>query len=365
VKEYDFLIVGAGLFGATFARLVTDKGKKCLVIEQRNHIAGNCYTENVEGINVHKYGPHIFHTKDKNIWKFVNQYAEFNNFRYRVKAFYKDRLYSFPINMSTLHELYGVILPSEAREVINQKKINSNNLDNVEDWCLSQIGTELYEMFIKGYTTKQWGRHPKDVPAYIIKRIPIRFTYSDYYFDDLEYQGIPIGGYTKLIERLLNGIEVRLGINYLEEKPFWDSTATQIVYTGELDRLLNFKYGKLPYRSLRFENEVIYISDYQGIAAINYTEEEISYTRKIEHKHFEFGNQPFTIVTTEFPQDKGEPYYPIETDRNLDLYSRYLAEMKTDSKIIFGGRLAEYKYLNMDQAIQSAMQKAEECLKLS
>lgn len=355
---YDYLIVGAGIYGSVFARELTNAGKKVLVIDKRNHIGGNCYTENIEGINVHKYGPHIFHTSDKRVWDYVNNLVPFNHFSYRPKIKYKDNIYSLPINMMSLYQVYGVKTPEEAKQKLDEVKIPNEKPSNLEEWILSQVGPELYEIFIKGYTTKQWGRDPKLLPSFIIKRLPIRLTFDDnYYFDN--YQGIPIGGYTKIFEKLLDGIEVRLGTDFFEQKEYFESISTKVLYTGPIDRFYDYKFGKLEYRSLHFENEVLSISDFQGIAGMNYGDVDVPYTRIIEHKHFEFGEQPKTVITKEYPRNEGEPYYPVNDTTNNDRYNQYKELMSMEDKYLFGGRLADYKYYDMHQVFASALKRSK------
>lgn len=356
--DYDYLIVGAGLFGSVFARELTNTGNRVLVIDKRNHIGGNCYTENVGGIHVHKYGPHIFHTSNKEIWEYVNNLTTFNNFSYRPKVNYKGSIYSFPINLMTLYQVYGVTTPTEALKILESKKVNIPTPTNLEEWCLSQIGNELYEIFIKGYTQKQWNRNPKDLPISIIKRLPTRLNFDDsYYFDD--YEGIPTDGYTKIFENLLNGIEVKLNEDYFLNREYYDNIASKVVYTGPIDKFYNYKFGKLEYRSLDFETEKLDIFDYQGSAGINYTDYEIPYTRIIEHKHFNFGKQPFTVITKEYPKTEGEPYYPINDANNNDRYDKYKQLMLMEDKFVFGGRLTDYKYYDMHQVIGSALHKSK------
>jgi UDP-galactopyranose mutase len=355
----DYVIVGSGLFGSIFARELTDNGYKCLVIDKRPHIGGNCYTENIDTINVHKYGPHIFHTSDNNIWNYINKFAKFNNFINRPKVFYKDNLYSFPINLMTLYQIYGVKTPQEAILKLNEVKKNIQTPKNLEEWVLSQVGQEIYETFIKGYTTKQWNKDPKDLPTSIIRRLPIRLNFDDNYFFDT-YQGIPIGGYTKIFEKLLDGIEVRLNTDYFDNRDYFDSIAKRVVYTGPIDLFYNFKFGKLEYRSLKFENKILEVEDYQGNAIINFTEKEIPYTRITEHKHFEFGRQKNTIITKEFPSDTGDPYYPINDKINNMRFELYEQLMKSEKKFIFGGRLPDYKYYDMHQVIGSALKKSKD-----
>jgi UDP-galactopyranose mutase len=358
--EYDFIIVGAGIFGSTFAQQAHENGFKCLIIDKRSHNAGNLYTENIEGINVHKYGPHIFHTSDKKIWEYVNRFSEFNGFVNRPKVKYGDEIYSFPVNLFTLYQLFGVNNPQDALKVLDQVRIKNENPKNLEEWILSQVGEEIYRKFIYGYTKKQWGKDPKELPISIIKRLPIRITFDDNYFND-KYQGIPVGGYTKMVEKMQEGIEVKLGIDFLEDKKLWESKAKKIVFTGPIDEFFGYSEGNLEYRSLKFETEIIDSKDFQGNAIINYTEENISYTRICEHKHFENSQSDKTVITREYPDswEKGkERYYPINNDFNNEKYISYrkMAEEISD-KYIFGGRLAEYKYYDMHQVIGSALSK--------
>lgn len=353
----DYLIVGAGLFGSVFAREMMGAGKKVLVIDKRSHIGGNCYTENINGINVHTYGPHIFHTSNKEVWDYMNKFTTFNHFSYRPKVCYNGKIYSFPINLMTLDQVFGAGTPLLAKSILDRVKIPIDNPQNLEEWMLSQVGEELYNIFIKGYTAKQWGRDPKKLPASIIKRIPIRLTFDDnYYFDN--YQGIPIGGYTQMFEKLLERIEIRLNTNYFDDREYFNSLAKKVVYTGSIDEFFEYKYGKLDYRSLRFETEILDIKDYQGNAGINYTDINVPFTRIVEHKHFEFGEQPQTIITREYPSDIGEPYYPIEIDNNNNI-SIYRILSKKEPNVIFGGRLGEYKYMDMHQVIDSALEASK------
>lgn len=359
---YDYLIVGAGIYGSVFANELTKIGKKVLVIDKREHIGGNCYTENIEGINVHKYGPHIFHTSDKRVWDYVNNLVPFNHFSYRPKIKYKDKIYSLPINMMSLYQVYGVKTPEEAKRKLDEVKIPNDKPSNLEEWVLSQVGPELYEIFVKGYTTKQWGRDPKQLPSSIIRRLPIRLTFDDnYYFDN--YQGIPIGGYTKIFEKLLENIEVRLGIDYFSEKEHYNLIANKVLYTGPIDQFYNYQFGKLEYRSLEFKTEVLDIPNYQGIAGMNYGDVDIEFTRIIEHKHFEFGEQPKTVITKEYPRNNGEPYYPINDSVNNTRYEQYKELMKNETKFIFGGRLADYKYYDMHQVFASALKRVGDEIK--
>jgi len=350
--KYDYLIIGSGLFGSTIAERLSGSGKKCLVIDKRNHIGGNCYTENIDGINVHKYGPHVFHTYDKSIWKHINRFANFNNFILRVKVNYKNKIYSFPINLFTINQIFGFMSPAEARKIVNENA-QGNNL---EEYAINKVGKELYEIFIKGYTQKQWDINPKFLPAEIIKRINIRTTYDDNYFDSKEFQGIPIGGYTKIFSKMLNGADVKLNTDYFDNRKYFNSLAKKIIYTGKIDEFYDYKYGELEYRSLRFEEERINIPDFQGCSFVNYTDDNIPYTRIIEHKHFEFGDQDFTIISKEYPAEYNKdnnPYYPINNKENNDKYNRYKILSEKDDNVYFGGRLAEYKYYNMDQTIKS------------
>lgn len=364
---YDYLIVGAGLYGAVFAYEAKKKGKKCLVIEKRNHIAGNVYCEEIEGINVHRYGAHIFHTSDKKIWDYVNNFAEFNNYINSPVARYKDELYNLPFNMNTFSRMWGIVTPQEAKDIIAAQiaDLNITEPKNLEEQALSLVGRDVYEKLVKGYTEKQWGRDCKELPAFIIKRLPLRFTYDNNYFND-RYQGIPMGGYTKIVEKLLDGTEVRLGVDYLEHRNEYDSIAHKIVYTGMIDQFYDYRLGVLEYRSVRFETEKLDIENYQGNAVVNYTEREVPYTRIIEHKHFEFGKQPVTIISREYSSEwkKGdEPYYPVNNERNNALYEQYKELSKKDNKVIFGGRLGGYKYYDMDKVIAAALDMCESELK--
>jgi UDP-galactopyranose mutase len=365
--EFDYLIVGTGLFGSTFAEHALRANKKILMIDERNHIGGNIYTENREGINVHIYGAHIFHTSNKKVWDYINKFCSFNHFINRPKVNYKNKIYSFPINLMTLYQLWGVTTPKEALEKINSVKKPIKNPKNLEDWVLSQVGSEIYEIFIKGYTTKQWQCKPKELPTFIIRRLPIRFNFDDNYFNDC-YQGIPIGGYTQIIEKMTNGAKIMRGVDYFENKSEWDSKAKKVVYTGPIDRYFDYKFGNLNYRTLRFEHEHLDIPDFQGNAVVNYGELSTPYTRILEHKHFEFGTTNNTIITKEYP-DKWNtskiPYYPINNEKNNGIYKKYKTLANTTSKTIFGGRLAEYKYYDMHQVIASAISIAEKEFKLN
>ncbi len=359
MSQYDFLIVGAGLYGASFARLATDGGYKCLVIDRRNQVAGNVYTENVGGINVHKYGAHIFHTSDREVWDFANKFAEFNRYTNTVVANFKGEIYSMPFNMYTFNKMWGVITPEEARKKLDEQiaSVKISEPKNLEEQALSLIGPDIYNKLIKGYTEKQWGRKATELPAFIIKRLPVRLTYNNNYFND-SFQGIPVGGYTKWIENMLEGIEVRTGVDFLENREELCSLADKIIYSGMIDEFYGYKLGTLEYRSLRFETEYLPdVDDFQGNAVINYTDAETPFTRIIEHKHFEFGTGKGTAVTREYPAEwkKGdEPYYPLNNDRNNDLYRQYLELASSDEKVRFGGRLGKYKYYDMDDTIADA-----------
>ena len=361
--KYDYLIVGSGLFGAVFAHEANKKGKKCLVIEKRNHIGGNIYTEKCEDIDVHKYGAHIFHTSNKETWDYVNQFCEFNNFINAPIANYNGEIYNMPFNINTFARMFGIATPDQAKEVLAKQRAEiKGEPKNLEEQAISLVGRDIYTKLIKGYTEKQWGRDCKDLPSFIIKRLPVRFTYDNNYFND-RYQGIPEKGYTYLIEKLLEGIEVRLNENFLDKKQEYSSIAEKIVYTGPIDEYFGFALGNLEYRSLRFETETLDREDYQGNAVVNYTDRETPYTRIIEHKHFNFGKQPKTIVTKEYPSDWEigmEPYYPINDQRNAELYEKYSALAQEEKNVIFGGRLGMYKYFDMDKVIEAALSVAEE-----
>jgi len=355
---YDYLIVGCGMFGSTFARLATDAGKSCLVIDKRSHIAGNCYTEKVEGINVHKYGAHIFHTSNEVIWNFVNRFAEFNNYINSPKAYSKGKLYSLPFNMNTFYELWGTITPDSAKKIIDEQRFKGTPT-NLEEQALSLVGKDIYETLIKDYTEKQWGRPATELPTFIIKRLPLRFTFDNNYFDD-KYQGIPIGGYTQMFEKMLNGIDVRLDVNYFEDRRYFNSLAKKVVFTGCIDEFFDYEFGQLEYRSLHFIDHLVSSENFQGNAVINYSDKKFSTTRIIEHKHFEKSKSDVTIITHEYPQDyvKGvTPYYPINSDLNQTLYKKYKDKSNSLTNIIFGGRLSAYKYMDMHVVIESAMNK--------
>ena len=361
---YDYLIVGSGLFGAVFAQKAKAAGKKILVLEKRPHIAGNIYTEKVEGINFHKYGAHIFHTNNTEVWNYITKFANFNRFTNSPVANYKGELYSMPFNMYTFNKMWGVVTPEEAAAKIEeQKKEITGEPRNLEEQAISLVGRDIYEKLVKGYTEKQWGRDCKELPAFIIKRLPVRLTFDNNYFNAL-YQGIPVGGYTKLVENMLSGIEVHLNEDYLENKAKWDSMADKIIYTGAIDAYFDYALGNLEYRSVRFENEVLDIPNFQGNAAVNYTDRETPWTRIIEHKWFEFGKDengndlPKTIISKEYSSEwkpGDEPYYPVNDEKNTELYQKYRELADKEEKVIFGGRLGEYKYYDMDAVIASAL----------
>ena len=361
--KYDYLVVGAGLYGAIFAHEAKSKGKNFLVIYKRPHIAGNIYTEEVEGINVHKYGAHIFHTNNKKVWEYITQFAEFNRFTNSPVANYKGELYSLPFNMYTFNQMWGVVTPQEAAAKIEEQKAAAGITEpkNLEEQAISLVGTDIYEKLVKGYTEKQWGRPCKELPAFIIKRLPVRFTFDNNYFNAL-YQGIPKGGYTKMVENLLEGIEVRLKEDYLEDRGNYDSMAEKIIYTGAIDAYFEYSLGALEYRSVRFENEILDMPNFQGNAAVNYTDAETPWTRIIEHKWFEFGEQPKTVISREYSSEwklGDEPYYPVNDEKNSNLYAGYKKLAEKEKKVIFGGRLGEYKYYDMDAVIASALDMCE------
>jgi len=359
-KKYDYLIVGSGLFGAVFSREATLKGKKCLVIDKRSHIAGNVYTESIEGIQVHKYGAHIFHTSNRRVWDYVNSLVEFNRYTNSPIANYKGELYNLPFNMNTFRQLWGVTTPEEAKQKINEQSAAFAHLHdpkNLEEQALKLVGKDIYEKLIKGYTEKQWGRPATDIPAFIIRRLPLRFTFDNNYFHD-SYQGIPIGGYTRLVEKLLEGIEIRTQVNYFEKKNELDSLADKIVYTGKIDEFFDYRFGRLEYRSLEFVHEIMDTPNYQGNAVINYTDRNTPFTRIIEHKHFDFGTQEKTVITREYSSEYSpgkEAYYPINDTRNQVILTKYQELAKEFPQVLFGGRLAEYKYYDMHQVIEKAL----------
>lgn len=374
--KYDFLIVGAGLYGSTFAYFAKQQGKKCLVIDKRSHLGGNIYCENIEGINVHKYGAHIFHTNNKEVWDFVNSIVEFNRYTNCPVANYKGKLFNLPFNMNTFYQMWGVTTPVEAINKIEEQKanaileLNGREPNNLEEQALTLVGKDIYETLIKGYTEKQWGRKCTELPAFIIKRLPVRMVFDNNYFND-KYQGIPIGGYNKLIDGLLQGIETKINTDFFDNREYWESIADKIVFTGKIDEFYNYRFGKLDYRTVRFEEETHNISNYQGNAVINYTEKEIPYTRIIEHKHFEmFGSEveqcSKTIISKEYSTEwiEGmEPYYPVNDEKNNTLYYQYKVLADNESNVIFGGRLAEYKYYDMAPIIEQVMIVWNECIK--
>lgn len=364
--SYDYLIVGSGLFGSVFAHEAHKAGRKCLVIDRRSHVGGNIYTEEIEGINVHKYGAHIFHTSDKKIWDYVNSFVEFNRYTNAPVARYRDELYNLPFNMNTFHALWGVKTPAEAKAMIDKQKkeavdaIKASGAQaprNLKEQAISLVGKDIYEKLIEGYTEKQWGRRADELPSFIIRRLPVRFTYDNNYFND-RYQGIPDGGYTQMIDKMLEGSDVELGVDYFSDREKYDGIADKTVFTGMIDEFYDYRFGELEYRSLRFETEVLDTDNYQGNAIVNYTEYEIPYTRIIEHKHFEFGTQEKTVITREYPAkwNKGdEPYYPINDDRNNALFGKYKELAGREERVIFGGRLGEYRYYDMHQVIAGAL----------
>lgn len=354
--KYDYLIVGAGFFGATFARLMTEAGKLCLVIDSRKHIGGNAYTAKHNGIDVHMYGPHIFHTNDDDIWTFVNRFTKFNNFILSPKAYVDGRMYSLPFNMNTFHEVWGCTTPDQAKEIIDSQKFEGEPT-NLEEQALSLVGKDIYELLIKGYTEKQWMKDCKELPAFIIKRLPLRFTYDNNYFND-KYQGIPVDGYTKMFENMLDGIDVVLDENYFDKKEYYNSIASKVVFTGKIDEFFDYKYGELEYRTLEFEHTELMCENFQGAAQVNYTKKDVPWTRIIEHKHFTKAKTETTVITKETPAkyDRTKvPYYPVNDQKNDQIYRKYVEETEKLSNIIFGGRLAEYKYYDMHQIIGSAM----------
>lgn len=364
MKNYDYLIIGAGLYGSVFAYEATKRGKKCLVIDKRNHIGGNIYCENLEGINVHKYGAHIFHTSDEEVWKYVNSFVSFNRFTNSPIANYKGEIYNLPFNMNTFNKLWGVITPEEAMKKIEDQRaiLGGKHPENLEEQAISLVGTDIYTKLVKGYTEKQWGRKATELPPFIIRRLPVRFTYDNNYFND-KYQGIPVGGYNLLIEKLLEKVEVKVNTDYFQHRDNLNSLADKILFTGMIDEFYNYQYGILEYRTLNFETEVLKQSNYQGNAVVNYTDSETPYTRIIEHKHFEFGTQEATVITKEYPKEwkKGdEPYYPVVDKKNTEIYNKYRALAEKEENIIFGGRLGDYRYYDMHNVIKVALQKVKE-----
>ena len=363
MKRYDYLIVGAGLYGAVFARELTRRGKSCLVIDRRNHIAGNIYTEKMAGINVHKYGAHIFHTSDREVWEYVNQFAEFNNYVNSPLAVYRDELYNLPFNMNTFSKMWGIRTPKEARQMIERQvaELGITEPQNLEEQALSLVGTDVYTKLIKGYTEKQWGRDCRELPAFIIRRLPCRFTYNNNYFND-RWQGIPIGGYTQMVEKMLEGADVLLQTDYFDLIREQPELAHTVVYTGCIDEFFGYRLGALKYRSVRFETEELPEENYQGNAVVNYTDREVPYTRVIEHKHFEFGKQPTTVISREYSAEWKpglEPYYPVNDAENNALYAQYQQLAAQQENVIFGGRLGQYRYYDMDKVIRAAMDEVK------
>ena len=360
---YDYLIVGAGLYGAVFAQQARAAGKKVLVVDKRSHIGGNVYTDTVEGIHIHTYGAHIFHTNNKFVWDYVNRFANFNRFTNSPVANYHGKLYSLPFNMYTFHQMWGVVTPEQARQEIDRQRKAAGITEpkNLEEQAISLVGTDIYEKLVKGYTEKQWGRDCKDLPAFIIKRLPVRFTFDNNYFNAL-YQGIPVDGYTQMVSNMLDGIEVRLNTDYLQNKKELDALAHKVVYTGPIDAYFGYCLGHLEYRSVRFETEVLDMPNYQGNAVVNYTDRETPFTRIIEHKHFAFGTQPKTVISREYSSEwhpGDEPYYPVNDEKNSALYTKYAALADAESNVIFGGRLGQYKYYDMDAVIAVALETAK------
>ena len=363
MKKYDYLIVGAGLFGATFAYEANKAGKKCLIIDKRDHIGGNIYCKKIEDINVHQYGAHIFHTSSKKIWDYVNSFVEFNRYTNSPIANYKGEIYNLPFNMNTFNKLWGVVTPEEAKTKIEEQRLASGivNPKNLEEQAISLVGTDIYTKLIKGYTEKQWGRSATELPSFIIKRLPVRFTYDNNYFND-KYQGIPEGGYNIIIEKMLEGIDVNLSKDFFKNRDELINLAEKVVFTGMIDEFYNYELGTLEYRSLKFEHEVLECENYQGVAVVNYTEREIPYTRVIEHKHFEYGTGDKTVITKEYPSDwkiGDEPYYPVNNDKNNELFEKYKELASKEKNIIFGGRLGNYKYYDMHQVIEAALESVE------
>lgn len=358
---YDYLIIGCGMFGSVCARELTNHGYKCLIIDKRNHIAGNCYSSNYNGIDVHEYGPHIFHTNNEEIWNYINQFSKFNNYYHRPKVRYQEKIYSFPINLLTLYQLFGIKSPQEAINKIESMRKKIDDPKNLEEWILSKVGYDIYRTFFYGYTKKQWNKNPKDLPIDIVKRIPIRLTYEDNYFFD-KYQGIPTYGYTELFKNMLDGIDIELNVNYLEKRDYWNNRAKRIIYSGPIDEFFNMEHGALEWRSLDFKKEIYNIEDYQGCAIVNYTDENIPFTRIVEHKHFNFAQSKETVITKEFPSNYEigkEKYYPINDIKNNEIYEKY-RKLIDKNKFIFGGRLAEYIYYDMHQVIGSALKTVKQ-----
>ena len=358
---YDYLIVGAGFYGSICAHELTKKGYKVCVIDNRNHIGGNCHTENKDGINIHTYGPHVFHTSNEEVWVWINQFVKFNNFTLRPVANYKGEIYALPFNMWTFNKLWNVVTPKEVQDIIDSQSVGIETPSNLEEQAIKLVGSDIYEKLIKGYTEKQWGKKATELPPFIIKRLPIRFNFDNNYFND-KYQGIPIGGYNKIIERLLEGIDCELNVDYFDNRLKWDSLADKILYTGPIDQFYNYQFGNLEYRSLEFETEILELENFQGNAGVNYTSKEILYTRIVEHKHFEFGTQSKTVITKEYSRNWKpgmEPFYPVNDVANNEKYNKYKKLNSLNSKFLFGGRLAEYKYYDMHQVIAAALTKTK------
>ncbi len=366
MKKYDYILVGSGLFSGVFAYKMKQQGKSVLVVEKREHIGGNIYCEDVEGIHVHKYGAHIFHTSNREVWDFVNSFVEFNRYTNSPIANYKGEIYNMPFNMNTFSKMWNITTPKEAMEILDkQRKVITGEPKNLEEQAISLVGTDIYLKLVKGYTEKQWGRDCKELPSFIIKRLPVRFTYDNNYFND-SYQGIPIGGYNVLIDKLFEGCDIEMGVDYLENREYYNSLGETIVYTGTIDGYYDYCYGKLEYRTVRFETELLETDNYQGVAVVNYTDRETPFTRIIEHKHFEFGTQPKTVISREYPSEwrEGmEPYYPVNDEKNHALYKKYAELAEKEKNVIFGGRLGEYKYYDMDKVIESAFRAVEKLMK--
>ncbi len=358
-RKYDYLIVGSGLFGSVFAHEASKNGKKCLVIEKRHHVGGNIYTEEIEGIQVHKYGAHIFHTSNERVWEYINGFADFNNYINSPIAIYKDELYNLPFNMNTFSKLWGIKTPQEAKEIIDTqiKALGIGTPSNLEEQALSLVGSDVYKKLVKGYTEKQWGRKCSELPAFIIKRLPLRFTYNNNYFND-KYQGIPVGGYTRIIEKMLDGIDVLLDTDYYDLVKKYDNIADKTIFTGSIDKFFGYKYGVLQYRTVKFDTEILDCDNYQGNAVVNYTDKEVPYTRIIEHKHFEFGQQKKTVISKEYSvewSDDLEPYYPVNNSENDKIYMQYEKLSEQCKNVLFGGRLGKYKYYDMDKVVLEAL----------
>jgi UDP-galactopyranose mutase len=364
MSKYDYLVVGSGIFGATFAQQAKERGKSVMVIDKRDHIAGNVYTKNINGVTTHVYGCHIWHTDKKDVWDYVNRFVSFNNYRHKGLVNFKGKMYSFPINLMTMSQLWGVTTPEEARSRVLEEIVPCERPTNMEDWCLSVIGRTLYETFIEGYSTKQWNKHPRELPATIVKRLPVRFTFNDDYFHDLTYQGIPIGGYTRMVENMLDGIKVELGVDFSSMKNNWKDYADKLVYCGGIDSYFDNAFGELEYRSLRWEHEHLK-GDFQGHSCVNYTDAAVPFTRIVEHKHFENPECENTVVSREYSVDWREtrdPYYPMSDDKNGSLYRRYRELADNEKNVIISGRLGSYKYLDMDDTISMALKTAEKHL---